>query len=675
MLRRLGLVVLISTALLLSGWTGTVYASSPKVELANFDWVNVLSDPLYADPLEGCGYGGYTTTWIEGTSTWCIKDWNCPERGLCEVTTNEPSMTIRNSKTIDKSGEKTIAYKGVLQGCSASFECSEGFSNMVGLNIPVTKLLEFSSQHPPEVSITVSNLHLTGPSQGILTDLWFIDEEKNVGLVIDIYWKRTPIAFKADELNIIGPVLVLNDTLGGIKVYHYWDVANCLENSMEYQSCTLNLSELLERARNATYWVAKCIPNVQDLRHVAQCVTIDQVGGTADLDYSRLVLQEVDVGLELLFSPYGEAVTTITYSQLRYWTNLEQIPPETDTTSVPEAKKELFKPPITVSTDESTYKESEIVRGKVEVSQVEKDSSVMITLLNPKTVIYKTASISLDPTGLARFHFEIFGEDALPGLWTIRVSYRGYSAITTFIVAATPDTETDDIMQLESGKVNVIDGSTFTTMPYKIANGDLRAVSVYKEAATLIISINPDRGGWLEITLPRELIDARSNARDIPFKVLLDGAKFIFSEVQSTESTRTLNIRFVAGISEIQITGTQMLATEPKIDIQIVAKQIRDIVLVRVRNIAGSTESVSKFTFTLPDSTLNAYKGPKAWEKMSFIENAVTFVTSLDPIDPGEKALFLIKVDRKKPLIIWELYDERNSLLDKGSLKPFVFDQ
>ncbi len=296
------LVVAITASLM----GANVYSFTEVSGESNSGWVDVLSDPYYEEDIEECNSAGTSTEW-------CFKDWNCPtEEGHCLGLANEPGVTITNSKTLDNfpfffDGQK-IAYTGILQGCSANLECSAGYSDTVGLNIPVSKLLEFSEQYPPEIAIGVSKLNLggLGTRHGILTDLWFIDEESKVLLVIDIYWQRS-------EPLLLSPVVVLEEDWSGskYKVYHYWEEPKCLENNSEqYQSCSLSISDLLTNASNADYRISRCIK--------LECGTNDFVK-KASFDYSKFILQDIDSGIELLWSPWGEATATITYTQLRFW--------------------------------------------------------------------------------------------------------------------------------------------------------------------------------------------------------------------------------------------------------------------------------------------------------------------------------------------------------------------
>lgn len=62
--------------------------------------------------------------------------------------------------------------------------------------------------------------------------------------------------------------------------------------------------------------------------------------------------------------------------------------------------------------------------------------------------------------------------------------------------------------------------------------------------------------GSLEITIPRNLIDAKIGESDDKFFVLIDGLEVPYTEV-TDESQRTLTIQFEEDARIIQVFGTQ----------------------------------------------------------------------------------------------------------------------
>lgn len=63
----------------------------------------------------------------------------------------------------------------------------------------------------------------------------------------------------------------------------------------------------------------------------------------------------------------------------------------------------------------------------------------------------------------------------------------------------------------------------------------------------------------LELTIPRELLDATDDGEDAPFFVIADGDLVTFSEKKATDTTRTLFIQLSPGTSELEVFGTHLV--------------------------------------------------------------------------------------------------------------------
>ena len=63
----------------------------------------------------------------------------------------------------------------------------------------------------------------------------------------------------------------------------------------------------------------------------------------------------------------------------------------------------------------------------------------------------------------------------------------------------------------------------------------------------------------LELTIPRELLDATEDGEDAPFFAIADGDLVTFSEKKATDTTRTLFIQLSTGTNELEIFGTHLV--------------------------------------------------------------------------------------------------------------------
>jgi len=111
---------------------------------------------------------------------------------------------------------------------------------------------------------------------------------------------------------------------------------------------------------------------------------------------------------------------------------------------------------------------------------------------------------------------------------------------------------------------------------YTIRRGEVLGFEIDSETASLIISIKPRTSGELTITLPRDLIDAKTGSEDSEFTVLVDNVENHFFEETITSTDRTLTIAFASFDSEIIIIGTQVFSKIVPLQTDFTPQQIDD---------------------------------------------------------------------------------------------------
>jgi hypothetical protein len=111
---------------------------------------------------------------------------------------------------------------------------------------------------------------------------------------------------------------------------------------------------------------------------------------------------------------------------------------------------------------------------------------------------------------------------------------------------------------------------------------------------------------------------------------------------------------------------------EENADVRVQARQIKDLIIVRLRNMDDSRADVYAFKIVMVDSTLNGFKGPKDWSKENVLENGALFSSLTRAIGAGDKEYFLLKVDTERPLIQWTVYGPDNREVGEGSVTPFL---
>ncbi len=93
---------------------------------------------------------------------------------------------------------------------------------------------------------------------------------------------------------------------------------------------------------------------------------------------------------------------------------------------------------------------------------------------------------------------------------------------------------------------------------YEIRGGSILGFEIDPESTSLIITLDARARGELIITLPRNLIDAKTGSVDSNFEIFVSGLKLNSYDEISTSYDRTVTIPFKRANSELIITGTKI---------------------------------------------------------------------------------------------------------------------
>jgi len=93
---------------------------------------------------------------------------------------------------------------------------------------------------------------------------------------------------------------------------------------------------------------------------------------------------------------------------------------------------------------------------------------------------------------------------------------------------------------------------------YDMDGGTIDTIFLDADFVELMILSETLTDGILEITIPRELLDAQFDGTDDIFFILIDGFETDYLELESTVGSRTLVIPFFAGDTIFEIIGTDV---------------------------------------------------------------------------------------------------------------------
>jgi predicted secreted protein with PEFG-CTERM motif len=233
---------------------------------------------------------------------------------------------------------------------------------------------------------------------------------------------------------------------------------------------------------------------------------------------------------------------------------------------------------IIVTTDKESYNDGDtvVISGQVRDLLSGTPVSLQVFAANGNLVTIEQIDISSDKT----FSKEISAGGVLwksKGTYTVKVLYgtKSRAAETTFEFGGSEGGTTKSTTTIGVDRTDFV-------LNYKITGGSVLSVTPDDEAHSLIVAIKTTSDGVLTITLPRALIDAKINAEDDSFFVLVDGEEVEFGET-TTSTDRTLTINFPDGAEQIEIIGSFVVPEFGTIAALVLAIAIISIIAVSAK--------------------------------------------------------------------------------------------
>jgi predicted secreted protein with PEFG-CTERM motif len=276
---------------------------------------------------------------------------------------------------------------------------------------------------------------------------------------------------------------------------------------------------------------------------------------------------------------------------------------------------------VVVSTDKSSYSESDVilVSGEIKYIALGDQLSLIIQAPNGNIVQLDQMTVGSDK----KFSTEINPNGPYwktPGMYKITITQNEnnqatmsfeFTGITSLSVNEVEDVIVEDVIVedvivedvivedvivegLEDVIIidSIITETTITIqdstdlISYEITNGKLINVIPDMDAVSLLVYIESIDDGSITLTIPRSVLDATINNGDDEFFVLLDGEEVDFEEI-ITSTDRTLTINFLAGSEQIEIIGTFVIPEFGTIAAMILAVAIISIIAISSKSRLG----------------------------------------------------------------------------------------
>lgn len=203
-----------------------------------------------------------------------------------------------------------------------------------------------------------------------------------------------------------------------------------------------------------------------------------------------------------------------------------------------------------MGTDRAEYTIGDRITLTGKVSKVVEGYALTIQVFNPNNSGYTFAQINVQEDKSFVYEFVVGGKLGVPGEYTIRTTYAGATSSTTI-----------KLMPAEKASYTIQFAGETIDVTYDLKNGKLKNIEVDPEFLSILILIegDEDRSGSLEITLPRQLLDANKDKRDSSFFVFIDGEESLYKEIGTAKESRTLLIDLPEDSRDIEIVGTSVI--------------------------------------------------------------------------------------------------------------------
>lgn len=238
---------------------------------------------------------------------------------------------------------------------------------------------------------------------------------------------------------------------------------------------------------------------------------------------------------------------------------------------------------LTVKVDKTSYATGETITISGTVPAVLEGVPVAIQVFNPRNTMYTIDQVTPNADGTYSTTIKVGGKLGIDGIYTVKATYSGQSVQATF--------EFKGVGVGPSGTIRVEFLGNVFNVKASLSNGSITKIEVDPEFTSLIITVKTSatEDGILDITLPRELIDARTGqgrtGDDDKFIVLVDGNESDkANETATTATERSLSIPVPAGTEEIEIIGTVVIPEFGILAAFVLAAAVGAIIVVSRKN-------------------------------------------------------------------------------------------
>lgn len=240
--------------------------------------------------------------------------------------------------------------------------------------------------------------------------------------------------------------------------------------------------------------------------------------------------------------------------------------------------------PIAVWTDESVYDHGSEILVSGSVANLRGDAPVTVTVYGPQNnlVTVRQVEVSEDHTYETSFSTSgaLFKQN---GVYAIRVQYGPQEINDRTTVELFGGPMGEEAASCANDELAVKGGSNVFCVPYDASGATVEKATVSRATTSIVLMIDAQSDGSISLMIPRDVLDSQSDAGDSEFIVLVDDEEADFEEIDSDDATRTLDITFPEGATQIEIIGTYAVPEFGTMAAIILAVAIVSIIAVSAR--------------------------------------------------------------------------------------------
>ena len=240
--------------------------------------------------------------------------------------------------------------------------------------------------------------------------------------------------------------------------------------------------------------------------------------------------------------------------------------------------------PVSVWTDKSLYDHESDITVSGYVANLRGDTPVTVTVIGPQNNIVTVQQVEVSEDNTFETMFSTAGSlFNANGVYTIRVQYGPQEINDKTTIELVGENMMEEAA-CGDGELAVKGGSEVFCVPFEASGALVTQATANGATKSLVLKIETESDGYITLAIPREVLDSLDDAGDdTDFIVLVDDEEADYEEVDSDDSTRTLDITFPEGASQVEIIGTYAVPEFGTMAAIILAVAIISIIAVSAR--------------------------------------------------------------------------------------------